>query len=76
MGVAIAASIPLGINRSLVRVREDASGAFYYDQAGYSICDGIEKRRGRPPITLSPWRGAIRTRTRSWTALWIPWITV
>ena len=45
MGVAIAASIPLGINRSLVRVREDASGAFYYDQAGYSICDGIEKRR-------------------------------
>lgn len=31
MGVAIAASIPLGINRSLSRVREDVSGTFYYD---------------------------------------------
>lgn len=45
MGVAIAASIPLGINRSLSRVREDVSGTFYYDQAGYSIYDGLEKRR-------------------------------
>lgn len=45
MGVAIAASIPLGINRSLVRIREDASYTFYSDQAGYSISDGIEKRR-------------------------------
>lgn len=68
MGVAIAASIPLGINRSLSRVREDVSGTFYYDQAGYSIYDGLEKR-GRPQITSSPWRDAIRTRTRSWRGL-------
>lgn len=45
MGVAIAASIPLGINRSLSRVREDVEGAYYYDQAGYSIYEGIEKRQ-------------------------------
>lgn len=45
MGVAIAASIPLGINRSLVQKREDISYTFYSDQAGYSISDGIEKRQ-------------------------------
>lgn len=45
MAAAIAASVPLGINRSLVRLRDDAGGEFYYDQAGYSICDGLEKRR-------------------------------
>lgn len=45
MGVAIAASIPLGINRSLSRVREDVEGFYYYDQAGYSIYEGIEKRQ-------------------------------
>lgn len=45
MAVAIAASIPIGINRTLVRMRDEASGAYYYDQAGYSIWEGIEKRR-------------------------------
>lgn len=45
MGVAIAASIPLGINRTLVQKREEISYTFYSDQAGYSIYDGIEKRR-------------------------------
>lgn len=45
MGVAIAASIPLGINRTLDRVRDDVDNAYYYDQTGYSIDDGIEKRR-------------------------------
>ncbi len=45
MGAAIAVSIPLGINRSLTRIREDMGGSFYYDKAGYSICDGLEKRR-------------------------------
>lgn len=45
MGVAIAASIPLGINRSLSRVREDVEGFYYYDQAGYSIYEGIENRQ-------------------------------
>ena len=45
MGAAIAASIPLGINSSLSRAREDVEGAYYYDQAGYSIFEGIEKRQ-------------------------------
>lgn len=45
MGAAIAVSIPIGINRSLGRLREDMSGSFYYDKAGYSICDGLEERR-------------------------------
>ena len=45
MGAAIAMSIPLGINRSLTRLREDAGGAFYYDRAGYSISEGLELRR-------------------------------
>ena len=45
MGAAIAVSIPIGINRSLGRLRDDMSGSFYYDKAGYSICDGLEERR-------------------------------
>lgn len=45
MALAIAGSIPLGVNRSLSRLRETASQSYYYDQAGYAIYDGIEKRR-------------------------------
>ena len=45
MVAAIAGSIPLGINRSLARIREDAAEEYYYDQAGYAIYDGIEERR-------------------------------
>lgn len=45
MAVAIAASVPLGINRSLGRMREDVEGEYYYDQAGYNIGQGIEERR-------------------------------
>lgn len=44
MTVAIAASIPLGVNHSLSELREEAAGDYYYDQAGYAIYDGIEKR--------------------------------
>jgi len=45
MAAAIAGSIPLGVNRTLNRMRDDLDGIYYYDQAGYSIDDGIEKRR-------------------------------
>ena len=45
MGVAIAASIPLGINRSLDRLKDDVEEKYFYDQAGYSIGDGLEIRR-------------------------------
>lgn len=45
MAVAVAAAIPIGINRSLYTMREDAVGEYYYDQAGYAIYEGIEKRQ-------------------------------
>lgn len=45
MGVAIAVSIPLGINSSLSRVRDEAESSYYYDQAGYAIYDGLDIRR-------------------------------
>lgn len=45
MALAIAVAIPLGINRSLAKLREDAAGSYYYDQGGYAIFQGIEKRR-------------------------------
>lgn len=55
MALAVAGSIPLGINRSLSKIREDASGSYYYDQAGYAIYEGIEKRRAaaRDLVTLA-----------------------
>lgn len=45
MALAVAAAIPLGINRSLYVLREDAVDEYYYDQAGYAIYEGIEKRQ-------------------------------
>lgn len=45
MAVTVAGSIPLGINHSLSNMREDAAGEYYYDQAGYAIYEGLEKRR-------------------------------
>lgn len=45
MALAVAAAIPLGINRSLYTLREDVIGEYYYDQAGYAIYEGIEKRQ-------------------------------
>lgn len=45
MAVAIVAAIPLGINRSMSRLQEEAAGSYYYDQAGYAIYEGLEKRQ-------------------------------
>lgn len=55
MAVAIAVSIPIGINRTLIRQREDIEYTFYSDQAGYSIYDGIENRQeaARSLLTLA-----------------------
>lgn len=53
MSVAIGASIPLGINRSLARIREDAAGDYYYDQAGYAIYDGIDNRQAAAKDLIS-----------------------
>ena len=44
MAGLILVSLPLGAQHSLEELREDAEGLFYYDRAGYSIYDGIEKR--------------------------------
>lgn len=45
MAVAIGASIPLGINRSLSIMRERAGGHYFYDDTGYVLYEGLEKRR-------------------------------
>lgn len=45
MAAAIVVSIPLGINRSLSRLREEVVESYYYDQGGYAIYDGLEQRR-------------------------------
>ena len=45
MAAAIAASIPLGVNRSLIKLREEASGHYYYDDTGYALYEGLERRQ-------------------------------
>lgn len=44
MAAAIAASVPLGVNRSLAELRESAADDYYYDKTGYIIYDGIDLR--------------------------------
>lgn len=41
----IVIAMPMGAARSLEGLRDEAEGDFYYDNAGYSIYDGLEKRR-------------------------------
>lgn len=45
MAAAIIAAVPLGINSSLSDLREEASDSYYYDQGGYAIYEGLEKRQ-------------------------------
>lgn len=45
MAVAIGAAIPLGINRSLSIMREEAGWQYFYDDTGYVLYEGLEKRR-------------------------------
>ncbi len=45
MSAAILASVPLGVNRSLIKLRDRAAEDYYYDKGGYAIYEGIEKRR-------------------------------
>lgn len=43
MAVAIVASMPLGVNRSFARMRENTvSGQYYYDKSGYAIWEGVD----------------------------------
>ncbi len=46
MTAAIVVSIPLGVNRSFARLREDVESEYYYDDTGYAIYDGLEARVG------------------------------
>lgn len=41
----ILAAMPMGVAHSLEGLREEAEGAYYYDNAGYAIYDGLDKRR-------------------------------
>lgn len=45
MAAAIVAAVPVGVNSSLSDLREEAAGEYYYDQGGYAINDGLEKRQ-------------------------------
>lgn len=44
MAVMILVSVPLGANRSFDRLREEALGAYYYDNTGYGIWEGLDKQ--------------------------------
>lgn len=44
MAAAIVVSVPLGVNRSFSRLREDVEGQYYFDMTGYAIWEGIDKR--------------------------------
>ncbi len=47
MAAAVLVSVPLGVNRSFARIREEVEGEYYCDSAtGYAIWDGIDKRVG------------------------------
>lgn len=45
MTAAIIGAVPLGINSSLSELREEVTGSYYYDQGGYAIYEGLEKRQ-------------------------------
>ncbi len=44
MAAAILVSVPLGVNRSFARMREEVEGQYYFDLTGYAIWEGIDKR--------------------------------
>jgi len=44
MAGLIVVSVPLGVNRSFDRLREDIESEYYYDSTGYAIYEGIDAR--------------------------------
>lgn len=44
MAGLLVVSVPLGVNRSFDRLREDAMDSYYYDGTGYAIYQGIDMR--------------------------------
>lgn len=45
MTIMIVLSIPLGVNRSFARLREDVEQEYYYDSTGYALWEGVDARR-------------------------------
>ena len=45
MAILIALSVPLGVNRSFDRLREDVEDEYYYDSTGYALWEGVDSRR-------------------------------
>lgn len=45
MAIMIVLSIPLGVNRSFARLREDVEHEYYYDSTGYALWEGVDARR-------------------------------
>ena len=45
MALVIVLSIPLGVNRSFDRLREDVEHEYYYDSTGYALWEGVNARR-------------------------------
>ena len=45
MTLMIVLSIPLGVNRSFARLREDVEHEYYYDSTGYALWEGVNARR-------------------------------
>lgn len=44
MAGLIVVSVPLGVNRSFYRLREDVESEYYYDSTGYAVYEGIDAR--------------------------------
>ena len=44
MAGLLALSVPLGVNRSLTKLREKAADQYYYDNAGFAIYKGLDNR--------------------------------
>lgn len=45
MALVIVLSVPLGVNRSFERLREDVEHEYYYDSTGYALWEGVDARR-------------------------------
>lgn len=42
MVLSIVVSMPLGVNRSFTRLRDEVQGEYYYDSTGYAIWEGVD----------------------------------
>jgi len=45
MIIMIVVAVPIGVNNSLAKERQNAQGSYYYDKTGFAIWQGLEARR-------------------------------